>query len=187
MIKVKTDNNDKNKKSSLIPDYDVNTDIKPNKVRVLDKNENHLGVMPTNEALQKARDKELDLVEINPKADPPVARIVDYSSFRYQKEKEAKKKKKKSKDPKLKGIRLSLSIGEHDINTKRKQAEKFLKRGDKVNIELYLKGRQHAHKDRAKGVIEDFIDDIEENIPVKFEKEIDVKKHKLTATIVKDS
>lgn len=187
MIKVKTDNNGKNKKNSLIPDYDTNTDIRPNKVRVLDQDEEHLGVMPTNEALQKARDQNLDLVEINPKADPPVARIVDYSSFRYRKEKEAKKKKKKSKDPKLKGVRLSLSIGEHDLNTKRRQAEDFLDRGDKVKIELYLKGRQHAHKDRAKEVIEDFIADIEENIPVKYEKEIDVQKHKLTATIVKDS
>ncbi|MFB6225775.1 MAG: translation initiation factor IF-3 [Candidatus Paceibacteria bacterium] len=172
---------------SLIPDYNVNSDIKANKVRVLDEDEEHLGVMPTKEALKKAKKEDLDLVEINPKADPPVARIVNYSSFKYEKEKEIKKQQAKSRDSKVKGVRLSMNIGEHDKKTKRKQAEKFLKRGDKVKIELYLKGREHAHKDRAKEVIEDFIDQIEEEIAIKYEKEIEVKKHKLTTTIVKDN
>jgi translation initiation factor IF-3 len=178
---------EKNDDDSLIPNYNVNEDIKADKVRLLDEDEEHLGVIPTNKALKKAEDKDLDLVEINPKADPPVARMVNYSSFKYQKEKEIKKQQAKSRDAKVKGVRLSLNIGDHDKNTRRKQAEKFLKRGDKVKIELYLKGRQHEHKDRAKQVIEGFIEEIEETISVKFEKDIEVKKHKLTTTIVKDN
>ncbi|MFB6181837.1 MAG: translation initiation factor IF-3 [Candidatus Magasanikbacteria bacterium] len=187
MVRVKPAKQNNKDDDSLLPDYNVNQDIKADKVRLLDEDEEHIGVVPTNKALKKAEQEDLDLVEINPKANPPVARMVNYSSFKYEKEKEIKKQQAKSRDSKVKGVRLSLNIGDHDKNTRRKQAEKFLERGDKVKIELYLKGRQHEHRDRAKEVIEDFIDEIEETIPVKFEKEIESKKHKLTTTIVKDN
>ena len=186
-MKLKGKRNNKSSSSSLIPDYNTNKKIRADKVRLLDEDEEHIGVMSHKKALKKAKEKDLDLVEINPKADPPVARIVDYSSFKYQKEKEEKKKRKKARSSKVKGVRLSMNIGEHDLKTRQRQAEKFIKRGDKAKIELYLKGRQHEHKDRAKDVIRDFIDRIEEEVPIKYEKEITEEGHKITATIVKDS
>lgn len=186
LVKIKRNKKRQSKSSSLIPDYNVNEDIKADKVRLLDEDEEHIGVVPLKEALSKAKDKDLDLVEINPKANPTVARIVDYSSFRYQKEKEAKKKRKKSRSSKTKGVRISMSISEHDLNVRLNQAKKFLERGDKVKIELILKGRQHQHKDRAKDKVRDFIDKIKEDVPVKFEQEVQEEGYKITAQVVKN-
>ena len=115
--------------------------------------------MNTKEAIAKAQDAGLDLIEVSPLANPPVCKISDFGQFQYNKSKRQKEQKKKKID--TKGIRLSLKIGKHDIEFKRKQAEKFLKQGDKVKIELSLRGREKAHKDLAKNVIVDFIENIE--------------------------
>ncbi len=101
----------------------------------------------------------MDLVEVSPMANPPVCKIADFGNFQYKQSK--KKQKTKQKKVELKGVRLSFKIGAHDIAFRKKQAEKFLKQGDKVKIELNLRGREKAHKDLAKEKINNFINSIE--------------------------
>lgn len=115
--------------------------------------------MNTKVAITKAQEKGLDLVEVSPIANPPVCKFTDFGQFQYSKSKKQKEQKKKKVE--IKGIRLSLKIGKHDIDFRVKQAEKFLKQGDKVKIELNLKGREKAHKDLARDVISNFIEAIE--------------------------
>lgn len=169
----------------LIPKYNINRQIKAEEVRLLDDAGEYIGVMSVSEALAKAEEMEMDLIEINPKAKPPVCRIADFGQFKYQQEKEARKQKANSHESELKGIRLSVRISEHDLQVRQKQAEKFLNRGDKARIELRLRGREKAHYDIAKQVVSDFVDRIQESFPVKYEQPIDTSGGKITATIVK--
>ncbi len=118
----------------ILPHYNINEQIKSEEVRIINDEGENLGVLKTKEALKLAQEKEVDLVEINPKATPPIAKIVDFSHFKYQKEKEVRKQKANSHVSEMKGIRLSIRIGEHDLEIRRVQAEKFLNRGDKVKI-----------------------------------------------------
>lgn len=169
----------------LIPHYKINQKITAEEVRLLDDAGEYIGVMPLSEALDKARELELDLIEINPKATPPVCRLGEFGKFKYQQEKEARKQKANSDESELKGIRLSPRISEHDLDVRLKQAKKFLNRGDKARIEMRLRGRERAHFDVAEQVIKDFVARIEEDFPVKFEQPIEGQGVKITATIVK--
>ena len=94
----------------LIPKFRINSQITAEEVRVLDKDDQYIGVMSTKDALALAREQELDLIEINPKAEPPVARISEFGQFKYQQEKDARKQKANSHESELKGIRLSVRI-----------------------------------------------------------------------------
>jgi len=105
----------------------------------------------------------LDLVEVSPIADPPVCRIMDYGKFQYQ---QNRSQQKKSKKVEIKGVRLSFKIGQHDLSVKQKQVCKFLEQGHKVKIELRLRGRERAFKDRAKELMHQFIQDLGENYKV---------------------
>lgn len=169
----------------LIPRYNKNEYIKAPEVRLLGSEGENLGVVPTKEALQTAKEQELDLIEINPKADPPVAQIVDFGSFKYQKEKEAKKQKVRSHVSDMKGIRLSIRISDHDMDVRRKQAEKFLDRGDKVKAEIILRGRERGKANLAYGVINKFIKLIEETMPLRHEQEATRQGGKITAIVAK--
>jgi translation initiation factor IF-3 len=169
----------------LIPKYKTNQRIDAPEVRLLDHDGNNLGVMSTSDALLKAQEEGFDLVEINPKAEPPVAKIIDFTRFKYQKEKEARKQKAKSHVSELKGIRLSVRIGEHDMKIRQAQAEKFLNRGDKAKVEIILRGRERGKIEIAFDVIKKFITYIEENIPVRYEQEPTRQGNKVTAIIVK--
>lgn len=106
-----------------------------------------LGVMKTEDALQTAESRGLDLIEIAPGAVPPVAKIISFDKFRYQKGKEEKKKRKSQQIKELKHIRISPRVAQHDLNLKIKQAEGFLEKGHRVEVSLILKGREKAHKD----------------------------------------
>ncbi|OGY42255.1 MAG: translation initiation factor IF-3 [Candidatus Buchananbacteria bacterium RBG_13_36_9] len=152
--------------------YPVNEKIRDPQLRVIDENGQMLGVLPTFQALQMAKERELDLVVVSPKAEPPVAKFLSYSSFKYQKEKEARKQKAQQKAGEMKEIRLSPRIGRHDLEIRLKQAEKFLNRGDKVVISLFLKGRERQHADLGKEIIEKFISDLSKIVEIKFEQEI---------------
>lgn len=169
----------------LIPHFKINHKISAEEVRVLDEDGEYVGVMSLKEALAKAKEMELDLIEINPKANPPVCRIAEFGKFKYQQEKEARKQKANSDESELKGIRLSPRISEHDLEVRLKQAKKFLNRGDKARIEMRLRGREKAHGDVAENVIKDFVNRIEQEFPVKFEQKIERQGGKITATIVK--
>lgn len=119
--------------------------------------------MQTSRALQLARERELDLVEVAPKAEPPVCRIIDYGQFKYQKEKEHKAKKTHARKVEVKGVRLSVKIGEHDLDIRKQKAKEFLESGQKLKIEIILRGREKAHGNIAMQRIDEFIKDLKES------------------------
>jgi translation initiation factor IF-3 len=118
--------------------------------------------MPLEEALNLAKERELDLVEISPKAKPPVCNIIDYGKFQYEQQKKEKKQKNASKGHEMKGIRLSFRIGPGDLERQTKKAEKFLTTGHPIRIQLIMKGREKAHKNLAFDKIKEFIAGLEE-------------------------
>ncbi len=122
------------------------------------------------EALDLARSRELDLVEVNPKARPSVCRILDFGKYQYQKAKEARVAKTKQKKIETKGIRIGIRTDEHDLAFKKNQAEKFLRQGDKIKVEILLRGREKAYQNLARSALSDFIKKIE--TPYKIEEEI---------------
>ncbi len=105
--------------------------------------------MKTEEALALAREQEVDLVEVSPAAKPPVVKLLDFDKYRYQQEKAAQEARKKVKKITVKGIRLSVRIGEHDLNFKAKQTSGFLADGNKVKIDVVMRGREQAHPELA--------------------------------------
>jgi len=126
-------------------------------VRVIDEVGKMVGIMPTPQALEFARSQGLDLIEVSPKASPPVVRILSYDKYRYHLDKALRQQKKKQKKIEVKGIRLSIRIGAHDLEFKAQQAQKFLAKGNKVKIELILRGRERANVDFAFSVFKKFM------------------------------
>lgn len=116
-------------------------------MRVIDEEGKQLGVLSRNEALQLAEEQGLDLVEISPDADPPVAKIVDWGKFNYQRTKQQQKNKRAAKSLELKQIRFGLKISDHDLGIKMRKATEFLNDGHKVKLTLVYRGRELAHKD----------------------------------------
>lgn len=134
-----------------------NEQIRIPEVLVIDETGQKIGVMPTAEALKLAKEKGLDLLEIAPQARPPVCRIMDFGKYQYQQEKMARQKKAKVKQVEVKGIRLTFGMSDHDMEIRAKQTEKFLKEGNKVKIDLVLRGREKAMKDFAKEKMQKYI------------------------------
>lgn len=137
----------------------MNRQIRAEEVRVIGEENEQLGVMPTEQALNMAIERGLDLVEVSPLANPPVCKIIDHGKFKFQQS----RSEKKVKTIETKGVRLSLKIGQHDMLVKQKQTEKFLAKGHNVKIELRLKGREKAYtfKDKAKELIKQFVENLE--------------------------
>lgn len=129
-----------------------------------------LGEMDTQEAFALAQERGLDLVEVSPKAQPPVCRIMDYGKHLYQQSKQLRIAKAKQKRVEVKGVRLGLRTDTHDINFKKAQTEKFLRQGDKVKIDIVLRGREKAHQDLARQNLENFLKAVE--VPYKIEDHI---------------
>ncbi len=151
------------------PEYQANVKIVATEVRVIDDEGKPLGVMSTEAAIALAKSKDMDLIEVSPKAVPPVCRIGDYGQFKYQKEKEARKQKAQSKEVEIKGIRLTPRIGIGDLIIRVDQAKKFFEQGDKVKAEMILRGREKAHADIAYAVFDQFVAKLQEHFPVKIE------------------
>jgi len=122
--------------------------------------------MDTRDALSMAREKGLDLVEIAPNAKPPVCRLTNYGKYKYEQMKKGRKQKAKSKKVDVKGVRISPRISENDLKFKAKQADKFLKEGNKVRIELMLRGRENIHKELARETFDKFIETMTEEIKI---------------------
>ncbi len=108
-----------------------------------------LGVMKLSDALALANERQVDLVEISPNANPPVTKLLDYDKYRYQQEKTAQEARKKIKKIAVKNIRLSVRIGDHDLGFKTKKANEFLAEGNKVKIDIVMRGREQAHPQLA--------------------------------------
>ncbi len=138
----------------------INDRIRAREIRVIDENGEQLGILPPFEALKIARERGLDLVEVSPTAQPPVCRIQDYGKFLYEKDKSDRAARKKQKIITIKEVKFSVTVDEHDYQTKKNQAVRFLGDGDKVKASLRFKGRQMAHRDLGYKIINRLILDI---------------------------
>lgn len=138
----------------------VNEMIRISPVRVIGVNGEQLGVMPTSQAMELAREANLDLVEVAPTEKPPVCKIMDYGKFRYQQS--HKQKKAKTHQQKLKEIRLRPKTGDHDIETKINQARKFLEHKDKVLVYVLFKGREIQHQEEGKRIIQQVLEKLQD-------------------------
>lgn len=132
----------------------VNEKIRAREVRLIDSNGDQLGVKTRQEALEIAQTRELDLVLVAPGAKPPVCRIMDYGKYRYEQQKKDKEARKKQKVINVKEVRFTPGIGDHDFDTKLKNARKFLEKGDKVKASVRFRGRAITHKDLGREVLE---------------------------------
>ena len=146
----------------------TNERIRAREIRVIDENGEQLGVMAPFEALKMARERSLDLVEISPNATPPVCKIQDYGKYLYEKDKSDRAARKKQKVIVIKEVKFSVTVDEHDYQTKKNQAVRFLGDGDKVKASLRFKGRQMAHRDLGYKIINKLILDIGEAGIVEF-------------------
>ncbi|HLU35544.1 MAG TPA: translation initiation factor IF-3 [Thermomicrobiales bacterium] len=132
----------------------VNERIRIREVRLIDDEGNQIGVIPTREALEMARERGLDLVEVAPNASPPVCRLMDYGKFRYEQSRKERDSKKNQHVIKLKEVRIEPKIGEHDLATKGRQAARFLESGDKVKLTVLFRGRSITHPELGKDLLE---------------------------------
>lgn len=137
----------------------MNTRIRVDKIRLIGPEGEQLGVVATQDGLKRAQEVGLDLVEVAPTAKPPVCRIMDYSKYKYDQEKKEKQAKKHQKKVHVKEIKLRPKIGEHDYQVKLRYLERFLSRGDKVKVTLAFRGREMAHQDLGRKVLDRFVKD----------------------------
>ena len=147
---------------TTISELMINERIRDREVRLVSESGEQLGIMSSREALKLAREADLDLVKIAPNAKPPVCKIIDYGKYRYElalKEKEAKKKQKTME---VKEVRLSPNIDTNDLNTKANQARKFISKGDKVKVTLRFRGREMAHVNYSKQILDSFYERLED-------------------------
>ncbi len=139
-----------------ISDLLINEQIRDKEVRVIGEEGEQLGVMSIREAMALAEEAGVDLIKIAPTAKPPVCRIADYGKYKYEQMRREKEAKKKQKIIDIKEIRLSPNIDTNDLNTKANSARKFLSKGDKVKVSLRFRGREMAHMNSSKHILDDF-------------------------------
>jgi len=161
----------------------MNNRIRAREVRLIDETGQQLGILPIEKALQIAQENNLDLIQVTEKVEPPVCKIMDHGKYLYHLKK--KENKGKHRIGELKGIRLTFSISDHDLQTRASQAAKFLQKGDKVMIELRLRGREKAHQDIAREKIQKFVEAVQKTIPIKIERELKKEFRGLTMIIIK--
>lgn len=141
---------------TTISELMINEQIRDKEVRVIGANGEMIGVMSSKEAYKLAQEAELDLIKIAPTAQPPVCKIADYGKYKYEQIRKEKEAKKKQKVVEIKEVRLSPNIETNDLNTKVNAAKKFLEKGDKVKITLRFRGREMAHMQSSKHILDDF-------------------------------
>ena len=143
---------------NIKPNFLVNEEIKFSQVQVIDENGEKLGKINTNQAIEMAEEKGLDLVLVSPNQDNPVCKMLDYSKYKFEMAKKAKEAKKKQKVIEIKEIRLSPNIDKHDLEVKAKMASKFLEAGNKVKVSMRFRGRElnfiNQGKEMMKGIQE---------------------------------
>jgi len=156
--------------------FRVNQFIKIPEVFLIDENGEMIGVIETQKALAMAEEVGLDLVEVNPSAHPSVAKIMDYGQFKYEKDKKEQKQKVKQKKIETKEIRLSVRISKHDFDFRLKQAKKFLEKGNKLKIDVTLKGREKQHSEKVREIVNQFVASLKEFKDLNIEIEQDLTK-----------
>lgn len=146
-----------------IKDNRINERIRVKEVRVIDQNGNQKGIMNTRDALNLARDLGLDLVEVAPFAKPPVCKFLDYGKFKFEKEKKSREAKKKQRQIKLKEIRMQPKIEKHDMDFKTKHIKEFLEQGCKVKVTVRFRGRELAHTELGRAVLDKILNNLEDS------------------------
>jgi translation initiation factor IF-3 len=134
----------------------INEQIRDKEVRLIGEDGEQLGIMSAKDALKLAKEANLDLVKIAPTAKPPVCKIIDYGKYRYEMARKEKEARKKQKITEVKEIRLSPNIDDNDLNTKANMARKFITKGDKVKVTLRFRGREMAHTNSSKVILDSF-------------------------------
>ena len=142
-------------------DFRINENIRVREVRLIDEKGTQIGIVPTVEALQKARDVGLDLIEVAPQANPPVCKILDYGKYKFEQEKKLRETKKKQKQIKMKEIRMQPKIEEHDLKFKTKHIQEFLEEGNKVKVTIRFRGRELAHTELGRDVLDKILEMID--------------------------
>jgi translation initiation factor IF-3 len=140
----------------------INEEIRAREIRVIDAGNEQLGIMAFRDALKIAFDKDLDLVEISPTAQPPVCRIMDYGKFRFEQNKREREARKKQRVVELKEIRMTPKIEDHDFDVKAKHTHKFLKEGDKVKVTIRFRGREIVHSDLGRKLLMQLYESVKE-------------------------
>lgn len=138
----------------------INEQIRDKEVRLIGVNGEQLGIMSARDAMRKAEEAELDLVKIAPTAKPPVCKIIDYGKYRYELARKEKEARKKQKVVEIKEIRMSPNIESNDLNTKMNATKKFLEKGNKVKVTLRFRGREMAHMQSSKHILDDFAESL---------------------------
>ena len=134
----------------------INEQIRDREVRLISQDGEQLGIMSAREAMKIAMEAELDLVKIAPGAKPPVCKIIDYGKYKYEQTRKEKEAKKKQRTVEIKEVRLSPNIDTNDLNTKINNAKKFISKGNKVKVTLRFRGREMAHVQQSKHILDDF-------------------------------
>ena len=142
-------------------DFIINENIEFSKVQVVDSDGQKIGVMPTEKAIELAKDEGLDLVLVSPNPSNPVCKILDYSKYKFEMAKKAKESKKKQKVIEIKEVRISPNIDKHDLEVKAKNANKFIDAGNKVKVTMRFRGRELNFVDQGKNIMSDFKDMID--------------------------
>ena len=164
----------------------MNERIRSKEVRLIDQNGENHGIVETSKALQLAYDADLDLVLINPNQTPPVAKILNYGKFKYEKEKRAKEAKKKQHTVEVKEIKIRYKIDTHDYQVRIKSIQKFISQGNKVKIVIMLRGREMQHSDLAFELANRFLADVE-RMPVTVEKKPQLEGRNVTLYLAPQS
>ena len=162
---------------NIKPNFLVNEEIKFSQVQVIDENGEKLGKINTNQAIEMAEDRGLDLVLVSPNQDNPVCKMLDYSKYKFEMAKKAKEAKKKQKVIEIKEIRLSPNIDKHDLEVKAKMASKFLEAGNKVKVSMRFRGRELNFINQGKEIMKGFQEMIENS---QIEKEAKIEGKNLT-------
>ncbi len=147
---------------TTISNLQINEQIRDKEVRLIGADGQQLGIVSSREALRLAKEAELDLVKIAPTAKPPVCKIIDYGKYKYEQVRKEKEAKKKQKIVEVKEVRMSPNIDVNDLNTKTGSARKFLEKGNKVKVTLRFRGREMAHMQASRHILEDFAKSVED-------------------------
>ena len=147
---------------TTISDLMINEQIRDKEIRLIGEHGEQLGIMSSRDALKLAKEADLDLVKVAPQAKPPVCKIIDYGKYRYEMLRKEKEAKKKQKTIEVKEVRLSPNIDVNDLNTKISAARKFLTKGNKVKVTLRFRGREMAHMQASKHILDDFAKELED-------------------------
>ncbi|HWH56006.1 MAG TPA: translation initiation factor IF-3 [Terriglobales bacterium] len=146
----------------------TNERIRAREIRVIDDEGQQIGILPPFEALKMARERNLDLVEISPTAQPPVCRIMDYGKFLYQQEKKEREAKKHQKTITVKEVKFRINVDDHDYETKKNHVLRFLDEGDKVKATIFFRGREMTRTGLGRGILERLIKDLGDHAIVEF-------------------